>query len=42
MLTHELVFDIILVEELERTILVSGNLNTRWGPALLTHLSMLV
>jgi hypothetical protein len=42
MLTHELVFNIILVEELDRTIFVSGNLNTRWGLALLIHLSILV
>jgi hypothetical protein len=42
MLTHELVFDIILIEELDITILVFGNLNTRWGFALFTHLSILV
>jgi hypothetical protein len=42
MLTHELVFDIILIEELDRTILVFGNLNTRWGLAFLIHLNILV
>jgi hypothetical protein len=42
MLTHELVFDIILVRELDKTILVSKNLNTRWGLTLLIHLNILV
>jgi hypothetical protein len=42
MLAHALVFDIILVEGLDKTILVLGNLNTRWGLALLTHLSIFV
>jgi hypothetical protein len=42
MLTHGLVFDIILIEELDITILVFGNLNTRWGLALFTHRSILV
>jgi hypothetical protein len=42
MLTHGLVFDIILIEELDKTILVFGNLNTRWGLALLINLNILV
>jgi hypothetical protein len=41
-LTHELIFDIILVKELDITIFVSRNLNTRSGLALLTHLNILV
>jgi hypothetical protein len=42
MLTHELIFDVILIEELDKTIIVFGNMNTRWGFALLIHLSILV
>jgi hypothetical protein len=42
MLIHELVFDIILIEYLDITILVFENLNTRWGPTFLTQLSILV
>ncbi len=41
MLTNELIFDIILVRELDITILVSRNLNTRWGPTFFTHMNIL-
>jgi hypothetical protein len=41
MLTHELVFDIILIE-LDKTVFIFGNLNTRWGPTFFIHLSILV
>jgi hypothetical protein len=42
MLTHELIFDITLIKELDRTIIVYGNLNTRWGPTFLIHLNILL